>query len=298
MSKLKAKSPAEVSQGHAKGVLFGASGVGKTWFSLEFPSVYYIDTEGGATLGHYQRRLAESNGAYFGVAEGSLDFAAVIGQVSALATEKHGYKTLVIDSVTKLFQSAIAAESERIMERGKEDAFGASKKPAVASMRKLCNWLTRLDMNVWLIAHEVAEWGEVNGQRTEVGKIPDVWDKLVYELDLCLRVQRIGKTYPPQATVHKSRLSGFPLSDRFPLDFAEFSTRYGRDYITAEPRVISLATPEQVSEINRLSELLKTTEEERDKILTRASASSWSELTQEQAVKTIKFFESKIKGDK
>jgi hypothetical protein len=295
MSKLKAKPPAETSQGHAKGVLFGASGVGKTWFSLEFPSVYYIDTEGGASLGHYQRRLAESGGAYFGVSDGALDFGAVIGQVAALATEKHGYKTLVVDSITKLYQACIASEQERL---GDKDAFGASKKPAVANMRKLCNWLSRLDMNVWLIAHEAAEWGEVNGQRTEVGKIPDVWDKLVYELDLSLRVVRVGKTYPPQAIVHKSRLTGFALSDRFALDFAEFSTRYGRDYITAAPKQITLASADQVAEIVRLADLLKITEEERDKILTRASASAWGELTDEQAAKTIKFFESKIKGEK
>ena len=57
MSKLKAKKPEEVKQGKAKGLIFGASGVGKTWFALSFPTPYYIDTEGGADGIEYQKRL-------------------------------------------------------------------------------------------------------------------------------------------------------------------------------------------------------------------------------------------------
>ncbi len=64
-------------------------------------------------------------------------------------------------------------------------------------------------MNVWFIAHEITEWGnDVKGNRTEIGKIADVWDKLIYELDLTVRVLKQG---PDRVgIVTKSRLEGFP----------------------------------------------------------------------------------------
>ena len=127
-SKLKAKAPEEVQPGKTKGLIFGASGVGKTFFTLAFPAPYYIDTEGGADLRHYQERLKKAGGVYMGQEDGALDFAAIIEQIQALATEKHPYKTLIIDSITKVYQTAIANEAERL---GDKDAFGASKKPAI-----------------------------------------------------------------------------------------------------------------------------------------------------------------------
>ena len=44
-SKLKAKDPKDVSPGKSKIMIFSRSGVGKTWFALDFPKPYYIDTE-------------------------------------------------------------------------------------------------------------------------------------------------------------------------------------------------------------------------------------------------------------
>ena len=165
-SKLKAKDPKDVAPGKIKMMIFGKSGIGKTWISLDFPKPYYIDAEGGARLAHYQAKLAAVGGSYFGVEDGALSFEEVLGQIQALATEKHDYQTLVIGSVTKLYQTAIAEEAQRL---GDKDAFGASKKPAIAYMRRLVNWVQRIDMNVVFEAHEASEWGMVNGQREQIG---------------------------------------------------------------------------------------------------------------------------------
>ena len=56
-SKLKGRDPQTVEPSKPKIVVFGPSGIGKTWFALDFPSVYYIDTEAGADLGHYRAKL-------------------------------------------------------------------------------------------------------------------------------------------------------------------------------------------------------------------------------------------------
>lgn len=288
-SKLKGRTPTEIVPGKTKGLIFGASGVGKTWFTLSFPKPYYFDTEGGADLKHYQERLKAAGGLYLGPTDGTLDFAFLIEQMQALATEKHDYKTLIIDSITKLYQSTIANEAERL---GEKDAFGASKKPAIANMRRLVNWATKLDMNIWFVAHEITEWGLVNGQRQEVGKVPDVWDKLIYELHLTLLAQKRGTARV--AIVKKSRLAGFPDGESFDLDYANFAERYGKDYIEAESKNIVLASAEQVKMINQLLDVVKVTAEETEKILRKASAEQWEELSDEQAAATIAWLKKKI----
>lgn len=290
-TKLKAKPPEEVTPGKTKGMIFGASGVGKTWFTLTFPSPYYMDTEGGADLQHYQDRLKRSGGAYLGPKDGSLDFNFVIEQMQALATEKHPYKTLIIDSVTKLYQTAIANEQERL---GDKDAFGASKKPAVAGMRRLINWAMKLDMNIWFVAHDSAEWGvdPKTGQRTEIGRVPDVWDKLIYELHLTIQAVKRGPARI--GIVKKSRLTGFPDLEQFPLDYQEFATRYGKDFIEAESKQLTISTAEQVAEIARLLSVVKVTDQEIEKVFTKAGVDAWNELTTEQATQTINWLKKKI----
>ena len=290
MTKLKAKQPDDVKPGKIKGMIFGASGYGKTWFSLTFPKPYYIDTEGGADLGHYQDRLKRAGGAYLGVKDGSLSFETIIDQMKALAEEKHEFKTLIIDSVTKLYQTAISNEAERL---GEKDAFGASKKPAIAGMRRLVNWASKLDMNIWLIAHETSEWGvDKNGMRSEIGKMADVWEKLQYELDLNLQVFKRGPARI--AMVRKSRLLGFPDGDQFPLEYDEFAKRYGKDYIESATTQIIFAGKEQVEEIQRLLSVVKVSEEEINKVWTKASVESWNELSTEQATQTIIWLKKKI----
>lgn len=288
-SKLKAREPEEVEPGHSKMIIYGPSGVGKTWFGLSFPKPYYLDTEGGADLRHYQARLKAAGGAYMGPSDGTLDFGAVITEIQTLATEKHGYKTLIIDSITKLFQAAIAAEAEKL---GEKDAFGASKKPAIASMRRLVSWIDRLDMNVVLIAHEESEWGVINGQRTEVGKQADVWSKLVYEIDLSLQCAKRGPKRV--AVVRKSRLIGFPEGDSFDLDYAEFATRYGRDRIEAEAKPITLASPDQIKEIGDLLESVKVDPDFMEKCLKRFNAEALTELNETQAAAIIAALLKKI----
>jgi len=250
-----------------------------------------MDTEGGADLDHYQKRLKAAGGVYMGPQDGTLDFATVIDEIKTLATERHAYETLIIDSITKLFQTNIAQEADRL---GEKDAFGASKKPAIAWMRRLVAWMSRLDMNIVLIAHETSEWGkdDKTGQRIEIGKMADVWDKLIYELHLTLQCQKRGPKRV--AVVRKSRLTGFLEGEAFPLDYEDFATRYGKDFIEAKAEPIVLATPEQVGEINRLLSNVKVTETEIEKLLTRGNAGSFAELSNEHAAAMITWLTKKI----
>lgn len=288
-TKLAGREPGSAPPGKIKGLLYGAPGVGKTWFATAFPRPYYIDTEAGADLAHYQERLKNAGGLYLGPPDGTLDFEFVISQAQALAVESHTHQTLILDSLTKLWGTTILNEQERLQEK---DVFGASKKPAIRQMRRLLNWATKLDMNIWFVAHEVAEWAQLNGQRQEIGRGPDCWDKVPYELHLCLRVEKRGNSRV--ATVKKSRLLGFPEGETFPLEYSEFATRYGKDFIEAPPKPIVLATPEQVEEINRLLSIVKVAPEDVEKVRAKANAESWTELNETQAAATIAWLLKKI----
>lgn len=290
-SKLKAIDPKAAEPSKPKILIYGKPGVGKTWTSLDFPGVYYIDTEGGADLNHYTDKLKQAGGVYFGIEQGSLSFESIIEQVQALATEEHPYKTLVIDSISKVFNTEVTKEAERL---GDKNAFGADKKPAIALIKRLVNWLTRLDMNVILIAHQKPEWGiDSKGERTEVGSTFDCWDKLEYELHLCLNIMRAGDKR--LAKVRKSRLTGFPDASAFEWSYKDFALRYGKDVIEKAPTKLQLATSEQLAEVTRLLGIVKLGETPKDKWLTENQA-TLGELEETKVAEIITYLKAKVEG--
>lgn len=290
-TKLRGIDPKAAEPSKPKILLYGKPGVGKTWFSLDFPGVYYIDTEGGADLKHYTDKLKKSGGMYFGPDQGSLDFQTVIEQMQALATEKHAFKTVVIDSISKLFALEIAKEADRL---GDKNAFGADKKAAIAYMRKLISWLTRVDMNVILIAHEKPLWGlDGKGERAEIGVTFDAWDKIEYELHLCLNAFKTGKDH--KARVTKTRLTGFPAAEVFNLSYNEFSTRYGKDVVEGEVTQVRLATPEQLNSLEVLFKTVKLPEGQEDKWLKAGNAESWTEMDYDKVEKVLDYIKKMFK---
>jgi hypothetical protein len=284
-SKLKAVDPKAAEPSKPKVLIFGKPGAGKTWSSLDFPNVYYIDTEGGADMAHYTDKLKASGGAYMGVDQGSLSFENILEQVQALATEKHGFKTLVIDSVSKVFATEIANEAERL---GDKDAFGASKKPAVAFMRRLVSWLTRLDMNVILIAHEKDLYGiDEKKQRNIIGVTFDAWDKLEYELHLCLNIFKIAGQH--KARVTKSRLQGFKDAEVFEWSYDTFAQKYGREVLEGQVKQVVLATEEQLKAIDDLLDRVKLPDGQVEKWFKAANCDSWTEMDSEKAQSIVDY---------
>jgi hypothetical protein len=226
-----------------------------------------------------------------GIEHGSQDFAEVIAQVRELATTKHEYKTLIIDSFSKLYNVEAAAAEER---SGSD--FGKDKREADKPTRKLLNWLSRLDMTVILICHQKDKWIRQGRELIMEGSTFDGYKKLDYELDLWLETKLVGQTR--FATVVKSRIEGFPVGTDIDLDFAAFERLYGKAVVEGPVKPIVLASNIQVAEIKRLVDLLKVPEDEFDKWLTKAQATEPEDLSTENADKMLKFLESKIKGDK
>lgn len=283
--KLSAVKPKAVKPTKPKFLVVGAPKVGKTWGSIDFPSVYFIDTERGATRENYQDKLLKAGGMYVGMEQGSQDFGTVLDNVKALATQKHPYKTLVIDSFTYLFNLEVAKEVERL---GDKDAFGASKKPAIQKSRQLLMWLDRLDMNVILICHEKPKWEK--GE--QVGVTFDGWEKLDFMLELTLYIQKRGDSRV--AMVKESRMKEFPMGTSFPWTYTEFASRYGKDVIEAETTPIELATKAQLTELGVLLDLLKIPEELQEKWFAKAGVEQYDEMDVTTIGAILKFLKDKL----
>lgn len=271
---LRAKSPKKAEPKKPKILIYGAPGVGKTWGAIDFPGCYLIDCEGGAALDHYTDKLEAAGGSYLGPEDGANDFDVVLDEIRQLATTKHSYRTLVIDSYSKLFNTRVAEKTE-VMEKNNVDmdkTFGREKKPAINSSRHLVAWLGKLDMNVLLICHEKGVWD--NGK--VIGTTFDGWDRLEYELDLVMRIVKQGTSR--KAVVGKCRLSQFKSGESIDWNYDTFAERYGLEVMEAAASHVAPSTAEQVTLVQQLAAAVKLDDDTREKWFEKAGVDSWAEM--------------------
>jgi hypothetical protein len=288
---LKAIKPEVIQQSKPKFMISGRSGVGKTMFALSWPAPYLIDVEGGAIRPQYRKFLTESKGAYFGKEQGSQNFDSVIEEIKSLATTKHGYKSLIIDSFSALYGMAAAIAEEKV-----GSSFGRDKKEANRPTRQLMRWLEECDMNILLICHSKDKWERKGSDIINIGTTFDGYDKLEYILDLWCEIVKRGdkRTY----VVKKSRIESFREGMEFPLDYKAFAELYGEDVIDKPSQPLTMITKGQEEEIMRLLDVVKIDEDTVQKWFEKASVDKWSELTSEHADKILKFLRTKIEGIK
>lgn len=250
---LKATDPKAAKPSKPKILIYGKPGVGKSFTALDFPSAVLIDCEGGSNLPHYTDKLKASGGIYLGPDQGANDFSVVTEEIITLATTKHPYRTLIIDSYSKIMGTAISAEYERMEKAGREmdRTFGAERKPALNWTRRWLRWFEKLDMNVLMVCHEK----DVYQDGKMLGTTFDGWDKLGHELHLALNIIKVGASR--KARVTKTRLTGFPDGEAFDWSYATFAERYGKDIMEASAEPTALATPEQTKQFADLIAIVK-----------------------------------------
>lgn len=287
---LKAKHPKKAEPKKPKILIFGLPGVGKTFGALDFPGVYYIDCEGGAALDHYTDKLEASGGMYLGPKDGANDMDVVLDQIKSLATTKHNFRTLVIDSFTKLFNTRVAEKTEA-MEAANVDmdkTFGREKKPAVGKTRQMVAWFDRLDMNVILVCHQKDQWsdGKVIGQSF------DGYDKLEYELDLVMQILKQGTSR--KAKIGKCRLKQFREGELIDWSYKAFAERYGIEVIEAASKPVEPASAEQIRVIQELAAIVRLDEDTRVKWFEKAGVDSWGEMDGVTIQACIDYLTSKL----
>lgn len=279
---LKAKKPAMI-ESRLKALFYGNAGVGKTMAAIQFPKPYIIDTEGSTNKPQYVKAIEKVDGAVLM----TVDFDEMINEVRELLTTKHDYKTLVVDSLTLLYNDLLEKAERKV---GTE--FGRHYGEANKRMKQLLNLLFRLDMNVIITSHSKNEYGQ---NLAVMGQTFDCYKKLDYLFDLVFEIQKRGNQRV--GLVKKSRIEGFPDGDSFPFSYDEIADRYGRQVIERDAVAQELATLDQVREILRLIDLLKVPTETYTKWLDKANSESWEDMQKTDIQKCIDHMQSKIKGE-
>jgi hypothetical protein len=279
---LKAKKPAMI-ESRLKALFYGCAGVGKTMAAIQFPRPYIIDTEGSTNKPQYVRAIESVDGAVLM----TVDFDEMVNEVRELLTTKHEYKTLVIDSLTLLYNDLLEKAERKV---GTE--FGRHYGEANKRMKQLLNLLFRLDMNVIITSHSKNEYG---ANLSVLGQTFDCYKKLDYLFDLVFEIQKRGKNRV--GLVKKSRIEAFPDSESFPFSYDEIAQRYGRHILEREAVAQELSTPEQVNEMLRLIDLLKVPVETYQKWLDKASSEGWEDMQKDSIQKCIDHLKAKIQGE-
>lgn len=287
---LRAVKPTAI-QKRLKALFYGSAGVGKTTAAINFPKPYLIDTEKGAENTQYTKILEQRGGVVFQTS----DFDELMKEVKSLLTEKHEYKTLIIDPLTLLYNDLLEKSADKLKKESKEkDAtgteFGRHYGEANKKMKHLLALLLRLDMNVIITSHAKNEYA---GNMTIVGSTFDCYKKLDYLFDLVFEIQKRGKERV--GIIKKSRIESFPDGETFPFGYDEIANRYGREILEREAIAEKLASYEQVQRLNELVDLFKEPEETVQKWKDKANAESFDEMSEEIISKLINHMESKVK---
>ncbi len=279
---LRAKKP-EAIQKRLKALFYGSAGVGKTTAAIQFPKPYLIDTEKGAENDQYTKILQKAGGVVFQTS----DFNELMAEVKALLTEKHEYKTLIIDPLTTLYNDLL---DKSAIKNGTD--FGRHYSDANKQIKHLLNLLLRLDMNVIITSHAKNEYGQ---NMSVLGQTFDCYKKLDYLFDLVFEIQKRGKDRV--GLIKKSRIEAFPDTESFPFSYAEIAKRYGKDVLERDAVAQELADEAQVKELVRLIDLIKVPEEVSQKWLDKSSSEKWEEMPKDAIQKCIDHLKSKIQGE-
>jgi len=288
---LKGVAPKIVTPPKPKILISGKSGVGKTFFALDFPDPYYMDIEGGATRPQYQKKLLEVKATYFGKEQGSQDFREIIEQTKLLATTKHQHRAVIYDSFSKLYNLEAA-----IAEATVGSDYGRDKKMANQPTRQLMRWIDKLDMAVIIICHSKDKWERKGSELTYGGTTFDGYDKLEYELDLWLEVVKEGKNRVFK--VKKSRIESFVEGNEYPLDYKVFAEMYGKEVMDRTSVPVELADDVMVAEIERLIAVMKIEPDQVQAWKTKASVESFTEMSKDQGQKLLDYLNKKLQGGK
>lgn len=273
----------EAIQKRLKALFYGTAGVGKTTAAIQFPRPYLIDTEKGAENSQYIKLLQKTGGVVFQTS----DFDELMKEVRSLLTEKHEFKTLIIDPLTTLYNDLL---DKSAIKNGTD--FGKHYNEANKQIKHLLSLLLRLDMNVIITSHAKNEYGQ---NMTVLGQTFDCYKKLDYLFDLVFEVQKRGSDRV--GIVKKSRIETFHDTETFPFSYEEVAKRYGKEVLERDAIAEKLADEKQIKEIQRLIELLNIPEEVYKKWLDKANSDTFEEMPFDIIQKCIDSLKSKVQGE-
>lgn len=277
---LRAKKPEAVTK-RLKLFMFGPAGVGKTTAAIQFPNSYIIDCEKGAE--NYDKIVTASNSVVFQ----TTDINEVLQEVKALLTERHEYRSLVIDPITTIYNDLLEKCEHKV---GTD--FGRHYGEANKTMKRLANLIMALDMNVVITAHAKAEYGQ---NFSKIGYTFDGWKQLDYWFDLVIELGKKGKKR--LAKVAKTRLEQFPDEDVFEWSYDAISKRYDPSILEREAAAVELASPDQIREVKDLLQIVRLPEGTTEKWFAKAGVDVWEDMPKPVIQKCIEYVKNRLNSN-
>lgn len=281
---LTAQAP-EAIQPRLKLFMYGEPGVGKTMASIQFPNSYIIDSERGTD--HYASIIRASGS----VVLHTKSHNELVDQLRALVSEKHDYRTLVIDPITTIYSELLDEAEQKVGDQNARH-FGEAHK----HMKRIANLLTALDMNIVVTAHAKPEYGP---NLMKMGMTFDGWRRLPYLFDVVVQLVREGRGERARrmARVEKSRIPSFPDGDYFEWSYDAVTQRYEAATLERKPEAVALAEPEQVRRVRQLLAQLSPDRVETLKIdrwFSKAGVTEWQDMPAEVIEKCVHRLEQEV----
>lgn len=291
---LKAKKPEKIEK-RLKLFMFGPPGSRKTTSAIQFPNAVLIDMERGSD--QYHKSIEKSGSIVLQTTNPD----EVRAEIKTLLTEKHPYRTLIIDPIT-IFYEATQEKWTRLFEKHTDDKketvialqdFGMRYWGRVKSEYKsMLRMLLQLDMNVIVTSHQKDVYG-AGMQKVGVG--PDSMKGDNYVFDYVFQLKVINDKCV--ATTEKQRsepLDAAKFPPEFEWSYENFLKFYGKEVIEREAKPVEMATPEQIAKIKSLVELVRVDDETINKWFTKCDVSEWEEMKSDEIKKCIDFVEAKL----
>lgn len=221
---------AEVQADRLKMYIYGEAGTGKTVTSLQFPNVACIDTEKGSK--HYGKyfdfhRIESSNPKE------------VLKAIEELIENPQGFKTIVIDPFTPLYEKIMDLHLTRLKVKNGNPNYTLQPKdyrPIKVEVKNLIDRLLSLDMNVIVTARSATLYSQEEFMKI-LGTKPDGPKDLPYMFDVVLELTktiRDGKEVF-LARTEKDRTNTLPAN--FDFTYQSFVEYIGIDGLERDPVV-------------------------------------------------------------
>lgn len=270
--------------------LWGKTGTGKTILSLQFPSPVVLDLEAGTDL--------YGNDFSFAVKKPkSIDD--INNCVDWLLSNKHDYKTLVLDPATIYWQMLQDKWSKIFLARNKQgrgfkfdyyDLQFRDWKVIKADNNNFLHKLTLLDMNIIFTAHSKDQYAD-GGEMKKIGITYDGEKNLEYFFDTVVQTYREGEKFMGQRMKDRNNVL---VDEHFELSYDVFKNGMG-NVIEKPVESILMINKEQIDIITNHIADLELPVGRITKMLDKYEVENIDDLTQDNANEIITGMEVALK---